>query len=228
MASNAADYLKDVKSPASLKRVLEFEVPRERVEDEITGIIEGIRRDVTLPGFRKGKAPLDVVRARFGGTARKEAMEQLIPEAYGAALEKLALRPALPPEISSLNYGDEGPFSFHIAIELYPVMDLKPYKGLQVKKESRAVQDADIERETENLRERVANYIPVETGAETKHIAVLDYWRIGDDGEPVKSSRVANYPVEIGSGRLVKEFDAGLLGAKPGDSKTIEVTYQDD
>jgi len=228
MASNAADYLKDVKSPAALKRVLEFEVPRERVEDEVRDIVEGIRREVILPGFRKGRAPADVIKARFGETARKEAIERLIPEAYQEALKKAALRPALPPEISSLNYGEEGPLAFHIAIELYPVVDLKSYKGVKVKKETRPVEDADVDRETENLRERFASYAPVEEGAEPKHIAVLDYWRIGDDGEPVKASRVANYPVEIGSGRLVKEFDAGLVGAKAGDRKTIEVTYQDD
>jgi trigger factor len=228
MMNDAADYLKDVKSPGALKRVLEFEVPRERVEGEIGDIVDGIRREVTLPGFRKGKAPLDVVRARFTETARKEAIERLIPEAYQEGLKKAVLRPALAPELSSLKYGDEGPLTFHITIELYPEIDLKPYKGLKVKKETRQVADADIDRETESLRERFANYIPLETGAEPKHILVLDYWRIGDDGEPVKASRVTGYPVELGSGRLVKEFDAALVGAKAGDARTIEVTYQDD
>ena len=73
-----------------------------------TSIIEGIRQDVALPGFRKGKAPLDVIRARFGETARKEAIDRLIPEAYEQALKKEALRPVLPAEISDLTYGDAG------------------------------------------------------------------------------------------------------------------------
>jgi trigger factor len=228
MASNAGDYLKDVKSPAGLKRVLEFEVPRERVEGEIREIIEGIRREVVLPGFRKGKAPADVIKARFGETARKEAIERLIPEAYQEGLKKAALRPALPPEISSFNYGEEGPLAFHVAVELYPVVELKSYRGIKVKKETKPVVEADIDREVEALRDRFANFTKVEEGAEPAHIAVIDYWRIGDDGEPVKASRVANYPVEIGSGRLVKEFDAALVGARAGDQKTVEVTYADD
>jgi len=228
MASNAGDYLKDVKSPAALKRVLEFEVPRERVEGEISLIIEDIRREVVLPGFRKGRAPLDIIKARFGETARKEAIERLIPEAYQEGLRKAELRPALPPEMSSFNYGEEGPLAFHISVELYPVVDLKSYKGIKARKQTKPVEETDIDREVEALRDRFANFAPVETGAEATHIAVIDYWRIGEDGEQVKGSRVANYPVEIGSGRLVKEFDAALVGVKAGDAKTIDVTYADD
>jgi trigger factor len=228
MAEKAGEYLKEVKSPTELKRVLEFEVPRERVEDEIHDIIEGIRKDVALPGFRKGKAPLEMVMARYGETARKEAIERLIPEAYEQALKKEALKPALPAEISDLKYGEDGPLAFHIAIELYPKIDLKPYAGVKVAKAAKPVEDGDVEREIGNLRERLAKYEKVEGPLESGQIAVLDYWRIGEDEKPVKGSRVANHPVEIGSGKLVKEFDEGLVGAARGETKAIEVTYPDD
>ena len=82
------DYLKEIRSPSTLKRVLDFEVPRERVEQEITRIIALVRQDVNIPGFRKGKAPEDVVRARFAGTAQKEAIEKIIPRLLGEVLER--------------------------------------------------------------------------------------------------------------------------------------------
>ena len=94
MATEGDGYLKEVESPTTLKRVLQFEVPRERVEGEIEDIITGIRREISMPGFRKGKAPLDLVRARFAETAQKEAIEKLIPEAYQKALRAESLRPA--------------------------------------------------------------------------------------------------------------------------------------
>ncbi len=228
MAGNAEEYLKEVRSPTELKRILEFEVPRERVEGDITEIIEGIRKEATLPGFRKGKAPADMIRARFGETARKEAIERIIPEAYEGALKKESLRPAVPAEISNLKYEEDGPLSFHIAIELHPRVELASYRGVRVRKETKPAEESDVEREIQALRERFATYTKVDDGAQPKHIAVLDYWRIGSDEKPVKASRVTNYPVEIGSGRLVKEFDDGLVGAKGGDRKIIEVTYPED
>ena len=227
-AAEGAEYLKEMKSPSSLKRVLEFEVPRERVEAEIDAIMQEIKREATLPGFRKGKAPMDMIKARFGETARKEAIDRLIPEAYEQALKKESLRPVMPAEIGGLTYGEQGPLSFSISIELFPKVEIRPYKGVQVKKQVQAVWPEDEERELKALRDRAARFEDVGGEAEPSHIAVLDYWRIGEDGNPVADSRVAGYPVEIGSANLVKEFNEGLVGAKAGDHKTIVVNYPAD
>jgi trigger factor len=228
MTDEGVEYLKEIKSPNRLKRILEFEVPRARVEAEVDGIIENIRRDIALPGFRKGKAPLDVVRARFAETARKEALDRLIPDAYEGALKKEGLRPVLPAEICALTYGDEGPLSFQISVELFPEVELKAYRGIKARKEVKPVEAADVDREIEALRERMARLDKIDGPAENSHIAVIDYWRIGEFGEPVKGSRVTSYPVDIGPGRLVKEFDAGLVGMRGGGEKTIEVIYPED
>ena len=227
-AAEGAEYLKEMKSPTGLKRVLEFEVPRERVEAEIDSIIQEIKREATLPGFRKGKAPLDMIKARFGETARKEAIDRLIPEAYEQVLKKEALRPVMPAEIGGLTYGDEGPLSFNISIELFPTIEIRPYKGVQAKKEVQAVWPEDVEQELSALRERAARFENVEGDAEPSHIAVIDYWRIGEDGNPVPDSRVSGYPVEIGSANLVTEFNEGLVGTKAGAQKTIIVNYPAD
>jgi trigger factor len=228
MAGNAEEYLKGVESPTDLKRILRFEVPRERVEREIDAIIKELRKDLSLPGFRKGKAPLDLVRSRFAETAKKEAIEKLIPEAYRNALDKESLRPVLPAEISSMEYGTEGPLSFEIAIELFPKIELDHYKGVKVKKETKPVEDADVERELEGLRQRLARFEKLEREAQIEDIVVMDYWRLGGDDRPVRGSRVTNYPAEIGGGGVVKDFDDALLGVSKGDNKTIDVTYPDD
>ena len=228
MAGETGQYLKGIQSPTALTRILEFEVPRERVEAAIEEIIQGIRKEIALPGFRKGKAPADVLRARFGETARKEAIERLIPEAYQDTLSKESLRPVLPAEISNLTYEDTGPLSFHIAIELRPTVELKPYRAIKVKKETKPVEDGDVEREIEGLRERFARFDKVEGEAQPGHFVIIDYWRIGADDKPVKGSRISGYPVELGSGKLVGEFDQGLRGTRIGDIKTIDVTYPTD
>jgi len=228
MVESEDQYLKEITSPSELKRILSFEVPRERVESEIEEIIRGIRKELALPGFRKGKAPLELVRARFSETAKKEAFEKLIPLAYQRALEKESLDPVLPGEISGMEYGSEGPLRFQIAIELYPNVTLKDYKGVKVTREIKQVEDKDVDAEIENLRQRLATFERLDRQAESGDVVIIDYWRIGSDDRPIRGSKVTNYPVEIDSGSVVKDFNDALLGMKPGDVKTIEVEFPQD
>ena len=228
MNTEAEEYLKEVTSPTDLKRVLIFEVPRERVEKEVHEIIQGIKKEITLPGFRRGKAPLSLVRAKFGETAQREAIDKLIPEAYEKALEKESLRPILPAEISEMAYGEAGPLTFRIAVELFPKVEIEKYKGIEAKKEIRQVEESDIDREIEDLRQRLARFDKLERESQQGDVVVADYWRVGTDGKVARGSRVANYPFELGAGGMLKEFNEGLKGVRKGDRKVIKVTYPDD
>ncbi|MFH1314175.1 MAG: trigger factor [Candidatus Eisenbacteria bacterium] len=228
MTTDGGEYLKEVKSPTNLKRVLQFEIPRERVDLEVDGIMRDIKKEIALPGFRKGKAPLDMIKARFAETAQKEAIEKLIPEAYQQALEKGSFRPVIPAEISNMDYGAEGPLSFEIAIELFPEVEIDKYKGIKARKETKTIEDTDIDKELEGLRQRLAQFEKLDCEAETGNVVVMDYWRVGTDEKMVPGSKVTGYPTEIGAGGLVKDFDDALIGVKKGDRKTVEVTYPDD
>jgi trigger factor len=228
MNTEGEDYLRGVDSPTDLKRILTFEVPRGRVESEIDEVIREIKKEISLPGFRKGKVPLDIVRARFAETAQKEAIEKLVPEAYGKALKKEALRPVMPAEMSNMEYGKEGPLTFKIAIELFPNVEVAQYKGVKATKTVKAVEDADIDRELEALKQRFARFEKLDREAQPGDIVVMDYWRPGADGKPIRGSKVNDYPAEIGEGNLVKEFNEALVGVKKGDRKTIDVTYPED
>jgi trigger factor len=226
--SNEDQFLKEVKKPTDLKRVLEFEVPRERVEREIHEIIDGIRREVALPGFRRGKAPLDLVRARFAETARKEAIEKLIPQAYRQALKKEALEPILPAEISGMEYGSQGPLRFRAEIELRPVVRVGEYKGVEAKREVKPVEESEIDREIEGLRERLARFEEFDRASEAQDTVVADYWRLGAEGNPVKGSKVSAYPFDLAGEGLLPEFKQALTGVRVGEKKTVEVTYPAD
>jgi len=224
----AEDYLKEVESPTDLKRVLTFEVPRDRVEKEIMDIIKEIGKDMTLPGFRPGKAPMDIMKARFGKTAEKEAIEKLIPEAYQKALEKESLRPVLPAEISEMKYQDGEPLTFQVAIEIFPGVEVGEYKGVKVRREVKPVEDTDVDREVESLCDRLSRFDKLDRPSETGDVVVADHWRLGQDGKMIRGSRTANYPFELGAKGMFKEFDEGLAGVTVGETKTITVKYADD
>jgi trigger factor len=221
-------YLKEIKSPSTLKRVLEFEVPRDRVEREINGLIESVRKEAKVDGFRKGKVPKDLVRARYARTAQQEAIEKVIQGAYSEVLERESLKPVTPASVTDLNFGEEGPLTFAVEIEILPEITVENYKGVRVKKIEREVEDKEVDAEIENLRERFSTSNSVDREAAVRDIVAIDYWRIGEDGNEIADSKVTGFPFELGKQNVLKEFDEGLVGARKGDSKQISVTYPDD
>ncbi|MGQ9811740.1 MAG: trigger factor, partial [bacterium] len=224
MSENEDLYLKDIASPSNLKRILSFEVPREIVESEIDAILQGIRRQVELPGFRKGRAPLSIVRSQFSETARKEALERLIPEIYQKALRRHDFQPILPGEISEIEFAAGEPLRFQVEIELYPQVVLGEYKGLKVRKEVRPIEDSDIDNEIKALRERFALFERVDRQSQDGDVVIIDYWRLDDEGKPVSDSTVNNFPVDLASKDLIEDFKNALIGVSKGDSNVVDVT----
>ncbi|MGD9141889.1 MAG: trigger factor, partial [bacterium] len=228
MTTEETGYLKEITSPTSLKRVLAFEVPREKVEKEIDDMVEKVRKEAKVDGFRKGKVPKDLVKARYAEAARQEAIEKVIQEAYGEVLEKESLRPVAPASVTRLDFDEGQPLRFTAEIEILPEISIENYKGMKVKKIEREVEDKDVDAEVENLRERFSTSTSVDREAANGDIVAIDYWRIDEDGEEVAESKIEGFPFELGKQNVLKEFDEGLLGAKKGDKKEIDVTYPDD
>jgi trigger factor len=228
LTTEETGYLKEITSPTSLKRVLAFEVPREKVEKEIDDMVEKVRKEAKVDGFRKGKVPKDLVKARYAEAARQEAIEKVIQEAYGEVLEKESLRPVAPASVTRLDFDEGQPLRFTAEIEILPEISIENYKGMKVKKIEREVEDKDVDAEVENLRERFSTSTSVDREAANGDIVAIDYWRIDEDGEEVAESKIEGFPFELGKQNVLKEFDEGLLGAKKGDKKEIDVTYPDD
>jgi len=226
--SETTGYLKEMTSPSTLKRVLQFEVPRETVEKQIEDMIEKVRKEIKVDGFRKGKVPKEIARAKYAETAQQEAIEKVIQDAYSEVLEKEALRPVTPAGVTALDFEDGQPLTFTVEIEVLPEINIEKYKGMKATKVTREVEDKDVDAEVENLRERFSTSSSVDREAANGDIVAIDYWRIGDDGKEIAESKITGFPFELGKQNVLKEFDDGLVGVRKGDSKEIDVTYPDD
>ena len=226
--SEATGYLKEMTSPSTLKRVLQFEVPRGTVEKEIDDMIEKVRKEIKVDGFRKGKVPKEIAQARYAETAQQEAIEKVIQDAYSEVLEKEALRPVTPAGVTALDFEDGQPLTFTVEIEVLPEINIEKYKGMKAKKIAREVEDKDVDTEVENLRERFSTSSSVDREAANGDVVAIDYWRIDDESNEVAESKITGFPFEIGKQNVLKEFDDGLVGVRKGDSKEIDVTYPDD
>lgn len=209
-------------------RTIFIEVEPGLLDDEKSRVLAGLAKDVTIPGFRKGKAPKGVIRQRFAEEIHTEAIKSLLPDAYAHAVSTEKLRPLGDPVFRDISIEDNEPLKFKVEVEVEPVIELKGYKDVKVDAEKVSVDDEEIEKVLESLKERYADFEPVEREAVATDVVVIDYLPSGDDGGPDESKKVEDYPVQLGAGQLFPEFEEAIIGKKQGEEGSAEISYPDD
>lgn len=216
-----------VARPSETRRVLSIQVPAEEMEKERAAVLAGLRRDLKIPGFRKGKVPVGIIQKHYADVIESDAVRNLLPVVFEQALEKESLHPLGDPHFENVRF-EEGGVAFDVRIDVRPDITLKAYTGLTVEAPKRSVEDADVDAAVESLRERLAIFETVNRPAGESDYLVIDYVPLTVAGEPEETSRVKGYPVTLASDGLLPEFRTGLVGTKAGDEKEIQVTYPAD
>lgn len=211
------------------KMVLEMEVPQTEVTKAVNKAYQKLASRVNVPGFRKGKAPRKVLESRIGKEAiLDEAFEILAPEAYNKALEEQKVEPVTRPEIEVITFQEDQPLKFKATIVTKPEIQLGEYKGVKVEQAAAVVQEEEVARQLDSLRNRHAKMVVVEDAVlASGDFAIIDFDGFVD-GQPFKGGDAKGYPLEVGSGSFIPGFEDQLLGAKAGDEKTVTVTFPED
>lgn len=218
-----------VEEISSVKRKVHVEVPADRVTAEIEKSYAGIQKKATLAGFRKGKAPLQMVKKLYRGAMQDEVMRRLYEQTLFPALEEHKIEPVDAPLIDDIALvEEETPFKYSALIEIMPQILLQDYKGLQVKKERYTADETAVEAEIERMRENMAQLTPVTEGTvENGTVLTVDFSFVVD-GHPDEETSGTDASVEIGTGRLLPGLEEGLLGMSLGETKDIAVTLPED
>lgn len=205
---------------------LEIEVPEEDVKHALEHAASDLAGSLKIPGFRKGKAPVQVVSARVGREALwEEAVRSHVDGWFWAAAADHGVRPVANPEVE---VGDHPPedgeaFRFTATVAVVPTPKLGDWKELEVPAPEAEVPDELVEAALAQVRETVAELSPVDgRPVQPGDVAVIDL----DGEEPGTIQR--DYVVEVGSGRLVDEIEAGLVGMSAGESKEVEFELADE
>jgi trigger factor len=218
----------EVTEGGDCRRTIFIEVEPGLLEDEKGKVLAGLAKDVTIPGFRKGKAPKDVIQKRFAEEIHTEAIKSLLPDAYAHAVSTEKLRPIGDPVFRDISIEENEPVKFKVEVEVEPVIELKDYRDVKVEVDEVSVDDEEVDKVLESLKERYADYEPVEREAATTDVVVIDYVPSGEDGQPDESKKVEDYPVQLGAGQLFPEFEEAIIGKKQGEEGTAEISYPDD
>ncbi|MFQ6032244.1 MAG: trigger factor, partial [Candidatus Zixiibacteriota bacterium] len=206
------------------KRILEIEVSREKVDDEFDAVYEKYKAHSKIPGFRKGKAPMDLVKLRFKDAMEKEVVESLVPKAYEDAIKETSLSPISLPVVKDLQFQKGTPLKFKAEVDVKPEIEVKDYKGIKLARKIRQITEEDVNRFLNYLREDFAELHPVEREAKFYDHLIVDLVKHQEG----KHEKLENQQLFLDPHNMIKEFQDALLDAKSGDEKEIEVNYKPD
>jgi trigger factor len=210
---------------------LSVEVPAEAVKKAYDRAVSKIREEMQLPGFRKGRVPVDLVVQNVGADfIRGEALEDAIPEWGDEALKESGLYDDAV-GTSDLQVGplDESQdYAFTIKVQTMPVPTLGEYKGLEVPKREAEITDDQVSAQLAMLQERLASLQPIEDRAVQKGDFVLMDLSGSRDGEPIEGAQGKDQMYEVGSANLIPGFEEELVGLQAGDDKSFDIVFPDD
>jgi trigger factor len=214
-------------SEATCQRELELEIPAEDVQKAVERVAREFKRVARVPGFRPGKAPITLIRRKYADDIKSEVLQSLVPDQVERAVTEKKFVPITRPQIDNVDFADNGPVKFRATFEVLPEFDLGQYKDLEVEIEDVKVEDADVDKSLDELRDRAANFVPVESRA----IADGDYAQLKLKGVPAGGGELLEAEsvlCHVGGEETMDAFNEHLRGATPGEHKNFDVTYPSD
>ena len=217
------------------KKQLRIEIDAETVNAKFDAVAKDFRRHAHLPGFRPGKAPLANVMRSYGDKIGEEAKRTLMSDSYAKALKENELRPVIMPEVEELQFGHGKPFQYLATLEVTPAFEMPEYIGIEVEKERRSVNDADIAKALDTLREQRVSYADMDRPAVEEDFIVVNFTGTIDDKPITDLIKVArglteqkNFWLHKTQNPLIPGTVEALIGSSKGDKKTVTVTIPDD
>jgi trigger factor len=224
-----------VENLAPCKKLLRVEVDAKAVDEIFDSITKGYQKQASLPGFRPGKAPRDLVLKKYEVDINDEVKRKLIGDNYRKALEEKKINALGYPDIEEIQFGRGQALQFAATIETAPEFQLPEYKGLPVKRENKSVTDDDVERAVKMLAQQHVKFETVARESKMGDVAVVNYTGTCD-GKPITDAAPTakglteqkNFWVDIAPNAFIAGFAEQLIGAKAGDKRTVNVDFPAD
>ena len=201
------------------------EVDKELMESGVNKAYMKARKNIQIPGFRKGKAPRKMIEAMYGAHVfYDDGLEEIFPEVYDFAVLKQELKAIGRPSLTDMQIADDGSVTLTLTTEVYPEVTLGQYKGLEVEKAQVSVSDEQVSAELNRMAGNVATTETVDRPAEMGDTANIDFEGF-DNGVPFEGGKGENFDLKLGSGQFVPGFEEQIVGMSAGEEKDIDITF---
>jgi len=213
-----------VESGEGLERRMTVDLEPEQIDTAVDRRLREFARSARLPGFRPGKVPVKILRQRYGGQVRQEVFGELVQSSFAEAVVKEELRPAGPPRIEPDIDESAKRYAYTAVFEVLPQFELGDLQGKILKRPTASVSDADLDAMFTRLREQRKAWNPVERPAKTGDRLTISF--AGTlDGEPFEGGSGEDAKIELGTGRMIPGFEDGLVGARAGDERRLDLQF---
>ena len=204
------------------------EIDKELMESGVQKAYMKARKNIMIPGFRKGKAPRKMIEAMYGAHVfYEDGLEEIFPEVYEEAVVKQDVKAVGRPSLADLQISEDNIVTITLTTETYPEVTLGDYKGIEVEKAEATVSDEQVEAELDRMAQNVASTETVERAAEMGDTANIDFEGF-DNGVPFQGGKGEGFDLKLGSGSFVPGFEEQVVGMSAGEEKNIDITFPAD
>ena len=204
------------------------EIDKEMMETGVSKAYLKARKNIAIPGFRKGKAPRKMIEAMYGAHVfYEDGLEEIFPDVYKFAVIDQDVKAVGRPNLTDMNIGEDGSVTLTLTTDVYPEVTLGDYKGLEIEKPEATVTDEQVQAELDRMAQNVASTETVERAAEMGDTANIDFEGF-DNGVAFEGGKGENFDLKLGSGSFVPGFEEQVVGMSAGEEKDIDITFPED
>ena len=201
------------------------EIDKELMEKGVNAAYMKARKQIMIPGFRKGKAPRKMIEAMYGAHVfYEDGLEEIFPEVYQFAVVEQDVKAIGRPSLTDMDINEENIVTLTLTTEVYPEVTLGQYKGLEIEQAPVQVTDAQVEASLNRMAQNVASTETVEKAAEMGDTANIDFEGF-DNGVAFDGGKGDNFDLKLGSGQFVPGFEEQIVGMTAGEEKDINITF---
>ena len=210
------------------KATIVVEIDKELMEKGVNAAYLKARKQIMIPGFRKGKAPRKMIESMYGAHVfYEDGLEEIFPEVYQFAVVEQDVKAIGRPSLEDMQISEDNIVTLTLSTEVYPEVTLGQYKGLEVEKAEATVTDEQVDAELKRMQQNVASTETVERAAEMGDTANIDFEGF-DNGVPFEGGKGDNFDLKLGSGSFVPGFEEQVVGMTAGEEKDIDITFPED
>lgn len=210
-----------------LKRSLTVELPVDTFNDKTEKIIKSLATKVRIDGFRKGKIPANILRQRFGASAKSDAATEMVSETLEDALKDADVVPAAQPSLTNVDTENSESLIYTIEFEVYPEIKVNTLSNLKIDQVTSKVTEEDKERALQDLQDRSTEYKSVKRKSKEGDRLVIDFEGLMD-GESFEGGAAEGFEIVLGRGTMIDGFEKGLIDIAPGKTVEVNATFPED
>ena len=201
------------------------EIDKDLMEKGVNAAYLKQRKNIQLPGFRRGKAPRKMIESMYGAHVfYEDGLEEIFPEVYEEAVVNQGIKAIGRPNLTDLQISEDNIVAITISTEVYPEVTLGEYKGVEAPKADTTISDEQVQAELDNMAQNVASTETVERAAEMGDTANIDFEGF-DNGVPFEGGKGNGFDLKLGSGQFVPGFEEQIVGMTAGEEKDIDITF---